>query len=643
VEVDWGTTAFDLSFFFWETEMWESLERGLSLVTSCNAELFTAATITRMVGHFKNLLSDAAQHPERRISDLLLLSTEETNQILHEWNAPAAPIPRDTIPRIFESVVERQPDAVALAFDGGSLTYRELDRLANRVARRLRPGQVVAVAARPAWKMVVGMLGILKAGSTYLPVDPAEPQQRLARMMEQAGASVLLEDVSLEGLDEAPAWTVEAPACLLFTSGSTGEPKGVVLSHAAILRLVFSRQLSITPGESVGQASNLTFDAASFEIWGSLLQGATLVEIDRMLSLSPAELGGFLADRKISVLFLTTALFNRIVSEKSEIFRTLRLLLVGGETSEPESFRKVLARGAPQRLLHVYGPTESTTFATAFEVRQVAPGASTVPIGRPIDNTEVYLLDSQGGLAPAGLRGELHLGGQGLALGYAAQPGLTAERFVPNPFSSAPGARLFRTGDLGRQRQDGNIEILGRLDRQLKIRGFRVEPGEVEAALISLPSVRQALVVPGKTADDLVAYVVADAFQEEPLLASLRRRLPAFMIPSAILRLDALPLTAHGKIDLSALPDVAGVEDREAAQPVPPRDEMERLVAGIWEEILGRRFGAHDDFFESGGHSLHATRVISRLRAVLGAPVSVRDLFELRTVAALADLLRTPA
>jgi amino acid adenylation domain-containing protein len=619
VEVDWGTTAFDLSFFFWETEMWESLERGLSLVTSCNAELFTAGTITRMVGHFKNLLSDAALHPEHRISDLRLLSTEEMLQILHEWNDPAAPIPQETIPRIFERVVERQPDSVAIEFGRGRLTYRDLDRLANRVARRIRAGQVVAVSTRSAWRAIVRMLGILKAGGTYLPIDPSEPAARRARMMET----------------DIPG----APACVLFTSGSTGEPKGVLVPHSAIVRLAFSRQLSIQAGESVGQASNLAFDAASYEIWGTLLQGGTLVEIDRMLSLSPAELGGFLADRKISVLFLPTALFNRIAAENPEIFRTLRMLLVGGETAEPESFRKVLAQGSPQRLLHVYGPTESTTFATAFEVKEIAPGASTVPIGNPIDNTEVYVLDSRGGLVPAGIRGEIHLGGEGLALGYAARPDLTAERFVPNPFSDVPGSRLFRTGDLGRHRQDGNIEILGRLDRQLKIRGFRVEPGEVEAALVSMPPVRQALVVPRKAADDLVAYVVADTFQEEQLLASLRRRLPAFMIPSAILRLDSLPLTAHGKIDASALP---GAENREPASPVPPRNEMERLVAGIWEEILGRPFGAHDDFFEAGGHSLHATRVISRLRAALaasGTPVSVRDLFELRTVAALADLL----
>ena len=406
----------------------------------------------------------------------------------------------------------------------------------------------------------------------------------------------------------------------MYTSGSTGTPKGIVIPHRAISRLVFNTNyVELGPGDRVAQAANASFDAVTFEVWGALLRGAALVMFPSEVVLSARRFCAELRKQGVSTLFLTTALFNLLAREVPGGFRSLRDLLFGGESVDADCVREVVRSDPPERLLHVYGPTESTTFATWYRVRDVAEGASSVPIGRPISNTEVYILDAHLEPVPVGVPGELYLGGAGLARGYLNQPALTAERFIPHPFAAEPGCRLYRTGDFARYLPDGNIEFLGRRDQQLKIRGFRIELGEIEATLSRHPAVRQSVVaasggiggepaaVPG-AGRRLVAYVVP---KEMPwpgvseLRGFLKERLPEYMLPSAFVLLDGLPLTPAGKVDRGALPAPDQLRPELEKGFVAPRTPIEAKLAEIWASVLRlEQVGIHDDFFELGGHSL---------------------------------------
>ncbi|HXO22471.1 MAG TPA: condensation domain-containing protein, partial [Thermoanaerobaculia bacterium] len=558
VEVDWGSTAFDLALFFWETEMWESLEKGLSLVTSASTDLFDATTVTRMVGHLKNVLRSAADHPDLALGELPLLAAEERQQLLVEWNDTGERSwEGESLASRFARQVETTPDAPALSFPDGRFTYRELDAAAKALADRLReagvgPGDTVGILAERSGRTIVNILGVVKAGGTYLPLDPADPEERREVLMQQAGAHLLLaaEDFFYVGAGLAPA------ACILYTSGSTGAPKGVPIPQRAILRLACDNGfLALGPGDRVAQAANPVFDAALFEIWGSLLNGAELVGIEKETLLSPAALAAALRERGITTLFLPTALFHQLAAASPALFAGLRDLLIGGESPEPATVRQVLRSGPPARLLHLYGPTECTTFASVYEVPEVAESASALPIGRPIAGTRIHVLSHAMEPLPIGVPGEIHIGGDGVADGYLGRPDLTAQAFLPDPFSGVAGARLFCTGDLGRFLADGNLEFRGRRDRQLKVRGFRVEPGEIESALAAHPAVREAFVTLAESGKLLVAYAVWDGDPTPRDLADhLRASLPAYMVPAAIVRLEALPLTANGKVDAAALP-----------------------------------------------------------------------------------------
>jgi amino acid adenylation domain-containing protein len=506
-----------------------------------------------------------------------------------------------------------------------------------------------------------------------VPLNPDYPVDRLSRMLEDTGAPVVLTRREDRGpLDESARRLPRPPrvadldealggaagelsaavggghlAYVLYTSGSTGRPKGVAVPHRAIARLVLNTDyIRLEPRLRVAQASNPAFDAATFEIWGALLNGARLVGISPEVALAPAALAAELRARRIDVLFLTTALFNQIAAAMPEAFSTLDSLLFGGEAVDPAAVRRVLECGAPRRLLHVYGPTETTTFASWHPVQEVAAGAVTVPIGRPIANTSLHLLDRALRPVPVGVPGEVFLGGDGLALGYLGGPELTAERFVPHPEPGGPGERLYRTGDLARRRPDGAVEYLGRLDHQVKIRGFRIEPGEIEAALIEHPGLREALVLAidsGRGGDDrrLLAYVVpADGSvpSARELRSHLERRLPAYMVPSAFVSLPAFPLTGNGKVDRRALPAPDGSRPDLGSQFEPPRTPLERKIAEIWAEVFGcPEIGIRDDFFELGGHSLLATRLLVRYQEALGVTLPLRRLFESPTVAELAE------
>ncbi|HEX2204129.1 MAG TPA: non-ribosomal peptide synthetase, partial [Longimicrobium sp.] len=561
--------------------------------------------------------------------------------------------PRALLHRLFEAHARRAPRAPAVRHRGRELAYGEVDAAANRLARRLRalgvrPEDRVGVAVERSPELVVALLGILKAGAAYVPLDPEYPEERLAYMLADAGVSALVVSggvppalsahrgavVSLEGdraaLEALPSGApdvdvdAEGLAYIVYTSGSTGRPKGVALPHRAMARLVAGESdLVLAPGDRAGQTATLSFDAAAWEIWAALAGGACLVVLDREETLSPPALARRVGEEGVTVLFLTTALFNQVAAYAPETFRGLRMALFGGEAADPEAARRVLERGRPGRLLHMYGPAESATYATGHAVEAVPPGAATVPIGRAVPWTRVFVLDDSLRPVAEGGEGEVYVGGEGLARGYFGRPALTAGRFVPDAVSGEAGARLYRTGDVVRVLPGGVLAFAGRVDDQVKVRGFRIEPGEVTAALAAHPALSRAFVAAREDAPGerrLVAYVVprAEAPSSDELRAFLARTLPPHMLPSAFVALEALPLTPNGKVDRRALPAPPSDRSAFANEYVAPRTETERAVARIWAEVLGfGEVGAEDGFFALGGHSLAATQVVSRVRETL--------------------------
>ena len=575
----------------------------------------------------------------------------------------------------FEAQVERTPDAVAVGFENTTLTYRELNTRSSQLAHHLRSLGVgaevrVGLGMERSLEMIIGMLAILKAGGAYVPLDPAQPAERLLGMAEDSGARVILANQNLNWSPPAGARVVrldnseppfapppaadrpegagaEGLAYVMYTSGSTGRPKGVCVPHRAIVRLVRDTDyVRLGPADVVAQASNTGFDAATFEIWGALLNGARLEILPLATLLAPGLLAAQLRARRVTTLFVTTALFNLLARAAPGIFQPLEQVLFGGEQADVRTVRAVLQNGPPRRLLHVYGPTETTTFATWQLVKSLPPGAATVPIGHPIANTTVYLLDANRQPVAEGEPGEIHIGGDGVARGYLHQAALTAERFIPDPFSRKPDARLYRTGDLARRQSDGSLEFIGRMDQQVKIRGFRVELGEIEAALTGQPEVGEAVVVvqemlPGEK--QLVAYLSSTP-PTQPDVASLRARLaiklPSYMVPARFVAVSALPLNSNGKVDRAALAQIDGVELGMDTEPVAPKDDLERTLVEIWQVVLRRdRVGVQDNFFDLGGHSLLAVGICAQICRRLQFEVPLRWVFEQPTIRLLARQL----
>jgi amino acid adenylation domain-containing protein len=637
------------------------------------SELFDAATMERMVVHYRMLLESMVADPEQTIGELQLLTAEEQEQLL-QWNDGRTDFGEHRcLQQLIEAQVERSPEAVALVYEKQQLTYAELNRHANQLAHYLQalgvgPEVLVGVLMERSLELVVGLLGVLKAGGAYVPLDPGYPEERLRTMVTDAGIAVVLTQERVAAVLSEPSVPVvcferdweriateseqnpqsavvpENLAYVIHTSGSTGTPKGAMNTHRAIgnrLRWMQERY-QLTAADRVLQKTPMSFDVSVWEFFWPLLEGARLVVARPGGHQDPEYLLGLIEREQITTLHFVPSMLQQFLAQGgvAQQCQSVRQVMCSGEALSlelQERYFEVLS--AP--LHNLYGPTEAAVDVTSWECRRDERGTS-VPIGEPIANVEVYVLDEQMRLAPVGVVGQLYLGGECVGRGYVRQPALTAERFIPHPYSRTGGERLYRTGDEGRYRADGNLEYVGRADQQVKLRGYRIELGEIEAVLRQHEAVQDAAVVlHAETGEQkrLVAYVVSEA---QPTTSELRefmqQRLPMYMLPSVFVFLEALPLTTSGKLNRKALPAPDSSNRPALAKEfVPPRTPSEEAMARIWTQVLGvEKIGVHDNFFELGGHSLLATAMISRIRTSFSVELPVNYIFEAPTVAKLA-------
>jgi amino acid adenylation domain-containing protein len=655
---------FDLAFYIREHDY------GTRLSFVYDSDLFEAATIERTLGHFQTLIEGIIANPEQRISELPLLTEAEKQQLLVEWNDTNRGYPKDKcIHELFEAQVEKTPDAIAVVFEKQQLTYRELNTRANQLAHYLKkhgvgPEVLVGICIERSIEMIVGLLAILKAGGVYLPLDPDYPKERLSFMLEDAQVRVVLTQqqflssinhqrvVCLDSdLHKITTQSTNNPqsnvtadnlAYVIYTSGSTGKPKGVMIQHGSVVNFLDSmaREPGLSETDTLLAVTTLSFDIAGLEIYLPITVGARVVLACRAVAADGLRLAKQLSDCGATVMQATPATWRMLLANGWQGSRELKILC-GGEALSEHLARQLVQRCAS--LWNMYGPTETTIWSA---VRKVAANVDRVTLGRPIANTQIYILNKHINPVPIGVPGELHIGGDGLARGYLNRTEVTQEKFIANPFSERPNARLYKTGDLARYLPDGSIEFLRRVDDQVKIRGYRIELGEIEAVLGQDPTVQSSLVVvredtPGDKR--IVGYAVArpeGSFDAMEVRKHLKQKLPEYMIPSALVRVDALPLTPNGKVDRNALP----TPDRSRAETgrsyAAPRTPVEEFLTGIWTEVLRvDKVGVDDNFFELGGHSLLATQIVSRIRSAFSIELPLRRLFESPTVSEMAVII----
>ncbi|MBU0754709.1 MAG: amino acid adenylation domain-containing protein, partial [Planctomycetes bacterium] len=663
LEVERGAAQFDLTVF-------ADLEITGKIFAEYDIDLFEAGTVDRMLKQFGTALAAVLENPDLRLSEIPLLDEEDRDRLIREWNDYWEDYPREVcFPQLFEAQVVKTPQRCAVTCNGREITYRELNREANRVAALLKrlgagPGVFVGLYMHRSIDLLTALLGIIKTGAAYLPLDPGFPEDRLAYMVQDAEAPVLVTESHLEdGLpgfkgkrlvidrerdliaaqsDEnpLPAAAPEDRAYVIYTSGSTGKPKGVQIPHGALVNFLCSmaREPGIDLEDRLLALTTLSFDIAGLELFLPLLKGACVALVDRETAYDAVKLLQKMAEVDATIMQATPATWRMLLdagwSGKSDL-----KVLCGGEALSRELADTLLARS--RSVYNLYGPTETTVWSALWKVE---PGPGTVLIGRPIANTEIFLLDEHLEPVPVGVPGELCIGGHGLAVGYLHRPELTAEKFIPHPFSRETGARIYKTGDLARYLPDGRIECLGRLDHQVKVRGFRIELGEIEAALAGHEKVKRCVVVaredrPGDKR--LVAYIVPEGDQAPGLVElrpHLKKSLPDYMVPAAVVLMETLPLTPNGKIDRRALPAPASEETGTARIYTAPRTPVEEKIARIWAEVLGLdQVDIYEDFFDLGGHSLLATQLAARIREAFEIDLPLRSIFLESSVAGLAS------
>jgi amino acid adenylation domain-containing protein len=664
-------------------------------------KLFKKETIQRFITYFKNIVSCIVKESTLKLSGIEIISKEEKKQLLVDFNNTESIYPKDkTIPGLFAEQVEKTPDNTALigqipnkaessgqvlnAFGDIQLSYSELNEEANRLAfylkeKGVKPDTIVGIMVERSLRMIIGILGILKSGGAYLPIDPEYPEERITYMLKDSNAKILLKenDFTLEAFNNCPKGTssylhlspapVTSLAYVIYTSGSTGGPKGVLTTHYNVIRVVRNTNyIEIRPGDRLLQLSNYAFDGSVFDIYGALLNGALLVLITGEKAADVDRLAGVIKKQSIDVFFVTTALFNLMVDQDPGIFHHIRKVLFGGEWVSVHYTRRALQYAGEDKIIHVYGPTETTVYATYFLVNKIAANTGTIPIGSPLANTSIYILDAYFAAIPIGITGELYIGGDGTARGYLNNPELTFERFKrvvishssliissskklsksTNDQCPMTNDRLYKTGDLGRWLPEGNIEFSGRIDQQVKIRGHRIEPGEIENQLTAIDYIKEAVVIDREDASgekSLYAYIVP-VENEEVGIPQLKDRLsvalPAFMIPSYFMQLEKIPLTPNGKVDRKALPTL---EFKAGENYLPPRNKIEEKLVEIWSEVLGiekNSISISGDFFELGGHSLKATIMAAKIHKALNVKVPLAEIFRTPVIKELSGYIK---